>query len=67
MRAIPHDEKYDKKTALRDKRYKSTRKVRSNEEGGKASQSDSVEFTYVPTKDEKRLPRFKKDKNKKKE
>jgi hypothetical protein len=59
-----HDEKYTKETALQDKRYKATRKVRSTEEGGKASSSDSVEFTYVPTKEEKRLPRFKKQNNK---
>jgi hypothetical protein len=57
-----HDEKYSAETSLKSKRYKSTRKVRSHEEGGKASPSDDVEFTYVPTKEEKRLPRFKKDK-----
>ena len=59
-----HDEKYEKGTTLQDKRYKATRKVRSTEEDGKASQSDSVEFTYVPTKEEKRLPRFKNKDNK---
>ena len=43
-----HDEKYEKGTTLQDKRYKATRKVRSTEEDGKASQSDSVELHLCP-------------------
>lgn len=55
-----YDDKYTKDTKLLDKRYKSTRKVRSTEGANEVSQGEESTFTYVPTKDEKRLPRFRK-------
>ena len=59
-----HDDKYTKDTKLHDKRYKSTRKVRSTEEAKEVSQGEESTFTYVPTKDEKKLPRFRKKQKK---
>jgi hypothetical protein len=59
-----HDEKYTRKTRLRDKRYKAQRNVHQPEPGSEESQSEESTFTYVPTKEEERLPRFKKNKDK---
>jgi len=60
-----HGEKYTKETKLLDKRYKHKRDVRSNNPEDKGQPGQESTFTYVPTKDEQKLPRFRKDKNKK--
>ncbi len=60
-----HDDKYTKDTKNLDKRYKSTRKVRSSKEAKEVSPGEESKFTYVPTKAEEKLPRFRKDKKKK--
>ena len=60
-----HDEKYTKETKLRNKRYKSKRVVHSNNPEDKGQPGEESTFTYVPTKDENKMPRFRKDKKKK--
>lgn len=57
-----HDDKYTKETILLDKRYKSKRKVRSTSEPGEVAQNEERTLTYKPTKQQQRLPRFRKNK-----
>jgi len=61
----PYDDEYTKDTKLFNKRYKSKRKVRSTSEPGEVVEEKESTFTYIPTKEEKRLPRFRKKKNQK--